>query len=86
MYLTVGAIGGLVGLFVAGLLVALEVAALGVAFPGERYLDQDWRLAGASLALVFGGIGLGLLLAGMAQGATWMWGSLGRSQRARRSA
>ena len=82
MYLTVGAIGGLVGLFVAGLLVALEEAALGVTFPGERYFDQDWRLAGAALGLVFGGIGLGLLLAGLTQGATWMW----RSQRARRSA
>ena len=70
LYITLGAIGGLVGVFVAGIVSAL---ALGSSVDGGISLGGG-RLAVVALGMVAAGIGIGLLLTALAQLAAWMWG------------
>ena len=69
-YVTLAASGGLVGVFVAGVLVAL-----GQAFPaGSAGKLNEGELAGIGIGIVAGGVALGAMMAGLAQLTTWIWG------------
>ena len=75
-YVTLAASGGLVGVFVAGVLVAL-----GQAFPGGSAGKlNEGELAGMGIGIVAAGMALGAMTAGLAQVITRLWGLSMRSQ------
>ena len=68
-YVTLAMVGALVGLFAAGILVALNQA-----FPAgtSGRLNAGW-LTGLAIGIIVGASALGALMAGAAQLAAWGW-------------
>ena len=68
LYMTLGAIGGLVGVFVAGMVVAL---AQGLRSEGETL--SDLQQVGVGIGIVAAGAGAGVGAAGVAHWIRWLW-------------
>ena len=69
LYITLSAIGALVGVFVAGMLVALEEARLS----GQGRIFTDLELAGVGVGMVAGGAALGVFVAVVFRTIRWAW-------------
>ena len=68
-YVTLAMVGALVGLFVAGILVALNQA-----FPdGTSGTLNPGVLTGIAIGIIIGASALGALMAGAAQAVAWGW-------------
>ena len=69
LYVTLGAIGGLVGVFVAGMVIAL---AQGLRTGSATTLNEAEQ-AGVGIGIVLAGVGVGVIAAGLAHGIRWLW-------------
>ena len=68
-YITLAMVGALIGLFVAGILVALNQA-----FPdGTSGTLNPGLLTGIAIGIIIGASALGALMAGTAQAVAWGW-------------